>query len=106
MRLIAKNCQEDWCVFMSENVKVTVVPAAGLGVRMEGGPLTPRLFKCLEINVKKERDADETAALPALVKRRGLYGVLLKGRGFDAGNPDGYAAAVEHWARFRRQPTK
>jgi UTP--glucose-1-phosphate uridylyltransferase len=68
--------------------------------------LTPHFFEYLQTNVKKDDEADEVPALQALVKRRELYGILLKGRGFDAGNPDGYAAAVEYWAHIGRQPTK
>jgi UTP--glucose-1-phosphate uridylyltransferase len=68
--------------------------------------LTPRFYDYLETYVKRGPDADEVPALQALANAGELFGILLKGRGFDAGNPRGYAAAVTYWARRQRQPTK
>lgn len=61
--------------------------------------LGPAFFEYLERAVRKKADADEVPALQRIVRGRGLYGVLLEGRGFDAGIPRGYAAAIEFWAR-------
>lgn len=66
--------------------------------------LLPHFFDHLERTATGRRDADEVPALQALARDHGLHGILLKGRGFDAGNPDGYAAAIEFWDRS--QPTK
>lgn len=68
--------------------------------------LTRGFFECLDRHTKRAPDADEVPALQALADSGELYGVLLKGRGFDAGNPAGYAAAVRSWARRRTHPTK
>jgi UTP-glucose-1-phosphate uridylyltransferase len=71
--------------------------------------LKPHFFDYLKELATGRPDADEVPALQAVIKIHGLHGILMKGRGFDAGGPDGYAAAVEFWARRRtrmRQPTK
>jgi UTP--glucose-1-phosphate uridylyltransferase len=61
--------------------------------------LGPAFFDFLQRSARGRAGADEVPALKELVRRRGLYGTPLDGRGFDAGNPKGYAAAVECWAR-------
>jgi UTP--glucose-1-phosphate uridylyltransferase len=69
----------------------------------------PAFFEDLERSALERAGADEVPALQQIVRRRGLYGTLLDGRGFDAGNPLGYAAAVEYWARLATRsahPTK
>jgi UTP-glucose-1-phosphate uridylyltransferase len=68
--------------------------------------LTPRFYEYLERHVRSGPDADEVPAIQALARDGALYGILLKGRGFDAGFPEGYAAAIRCWARLRSQPTK
>jgi UTP--glucose-1-phosphate uridylyltransferase len=71
--------------------------------------LGPAFFEDLERSSRGRAGADEVPALQRIVRRGGLYGTLLEGRGFDAGNPRGYAAAVECWARRatrRAHPTK
>ena len=60
--------------------------------------LLPHFFDYLEDASKRRRGGDEVPALQAIIKHDGLSGVLLRGRGFDAGNPAGYGAAVAYWA--------
>jgi len=67
--------------------------------------LLPHFFDRLEATCTRA-GGDEVPALQSLVRTGDLYGVLLKGRGFDAGNPAGYAAAVSFWSRRAVQPTK
>lgn len=69
--------------------------------------LLPHFFEYLRDSMKRGRPTDEVPALQTIVKRHGFSAVLLKGRGFDAGNPAGFAAAVTYWARREsRRSTK
>ncbi len=61
--------------------------------------LRPSFFDYLEATAAGRTGSDEVPALQRLVRDRGLDGRLLTGRGFDAGTPRGYAAAITHWAR-------
>jgi UTP--glucose-1-phosphate uridylyltransferase len=60
--------------------------------------LLPHFFDYLEDSARRDPACDETRALQIIVKRHGLSGIPLRGRGFDAGNPAGYAAAQAYWA--------
>jgi UTP-glucose-1-phosphate uridylyltransferase len=61
--------------------------------------LHPHFFQYLRESMRPGHGGDEVPALQTIVKRHGFSGVLLRGRGFDAGNPGGLAAAIAYWAR-------
>jgi UTP-glucose-1-phosphate uridylyltransferase len=52
----------------------------------------PHVFSYLE-RTKGEGEWDDTPALQLLCAEREVLGKILEGRGFDVGNPVGYAAA-------------
>jgi UTP--glucose-1-phosphate uridylyltransferase len=71
--------------------------------------LRPSFFDYLERTAAGRIGSDEVPALQMMVRDRGLDGKVLSGRGFDAGAPRGYAAAIEYWSRRvsqRGHPTK
>jgi UTP--glucose-1-phosphate uridylyltransferase len=65
--------------------------------------LLPHFFDYLRESEKRDPRSDEVPALQKILRRHGFGGVLLKGRGFDAGNPAGYAAALAYWAGKSRR---
>ena len=65
--------------------------------------LLPHFFDYLLESKRRTPGSDEVAALQKILKRHGFSGVLLRGRGFDAGNAAGYAAALAYWARKSRR---
>jgi UTP--glucose-1-phosphate uridylyltransferase len=56
--------------------------------------LGPYFFEYLERTRAHHGEWDDTPALQMLCKEREVLGLILDGRGFDAGNPIGYEAAV------------
>lgn len=65
--------------------------------------LLPHFFDYLLESKRRNPGSDEVSALQKILRRHGFSGVLLRGRGFDAGNPTGYAAAISYWARKSRR---
>jgi len=70
--------------------------------------LTPHFFSYLEKVRPMQGDWDDAPAFRAMCEERKVIGKILKGKGFDVGNPIGYRAANEKFEKLsgvRAQPS-
>jgi len=65
--------------------------------------LTPRIFKYIEyVRKNVTGELDDVPVFQEMLKKNEMLGYLLRGRGFDTGNPAGYQAANQ-FRRNRRE---
>jgi UTP-glucose-1-phosphate uridylyltransferase/mevalonate kinase len=69
--------------------------------------LSPKIFEYLEenirLNIRENGEFQLTSCLDRLRKEEGVFGILIKGRRFDIGNPDAYLNAI---VEFRKAGKK